>query len=125
MATVNIYASRNGNSFQLKLRDSEGHTPGDDNITTNVNTGDIVQWQLDSNSGLTSLNGIVRTQKPSNPNTVPLLTGTPVLVAPNVYQGTVVSTSPGPGSIETYQVGFTVPNDTQVHWDDPKLSINN
>lgn len=125
MAVINIYASRNGNSYQLKLRDSEGHNPGNNDITTNVKTGDTVQWQLDRKSNLTSLNGVLRSIKPGNPNTVALLTSDPVLISPNVYQGTVVSTSPGVGRIMTYKVGFTVPGDEIVYWDDPKLSINN
>ena len=126
MATINIYVSRNGQSNNIKLRDSEGHNPGNDNITTDVGLGDKIIWQLDSNSGLTSLDGIKQTEPtdPSfDPNAVNLLVSTPS-GSNGVYTGTVVSTSPGKGKYEKYKVGYTVPGTGRTQWDDPKLQIN-
>ncbi|MDX1629591.1 MAG: hypothetical protein R3345_12880 [Fulvivirga sp.] len=123
--TRTIYVSRNGNSNQLKLRDSEGHNPGNDNLTTGVDPGDTVKWQLDSNSGLSSIEGVqqVTASDPSyNANAVNLLSG--ISSTGGVYTGTVVSPSPGQGKFENYKIGFKVPNDNNTYWDDPKLQMN-
>ncbi len=126
MATINIYVSRNGRSNNIKLRDSEGHNPGNDNVTTDVSPGDTIIWQLDSDSGLTSLDGVTKTvaSDPSfDPNGVDLLVSTPS-GSNSVYTGTVVSISPGRGKFENYKVGYTVPGTNGTQWDDPKLLIN-
>ena len=130
MATTRtIYVKRNGQSFQLKLRDSEGHNPGNDRLTTNVDVDDTVVWELDTNSGLSSIAGIekVTSADPSyNPAAVTLLKNDLTHVS-GKFQASVVSVSPGPGKFENYKIGFTVPNDPvpgTVHWDDPKLQMN-
>ena len=126
MATINIYVSRKGQSNNIKLRDSEGHNPGNDNVTTTVSLNDIIIWQLDSNSGLTSLDGITKTvaTDPSfDPKAVILLVSTPS-GSNNVYTGTVVSISPGKDKYENYKIGYTVPGTNGTQWDDPKLQIN-
>jgi len=120
MATINIYVSRVGNSNNIKLQDSEGHNPGNDNITTTVNTGDVLVWQLDQNSGLLSLDGVQ--MKNDSPNNL-LINITQS--GPNQFTATVVGTSPGVGKIETYQVGYKVPGGNTTIWDDPKLQMNN
>ena len=122
-----IYVSRNGNSYQLKLRDSEGHNPGNDNLTTTVNPGDTVTWMLDPNgSGLTSLNAVNKTvpgDSSYDANSIDLLvSGT--TSSNGVYTGTVVSPSPGNGKYEKYKIGFMVPNDTTIYFDDPKLQMD-
>lgn len=122
-----IYVSRNGNSYQLKLRDSEGHNPGNDDLTTTVNPGDTVTWMLDPNdNGLTSINAVNKTV-PGDPsydsNSVDLLvSGTSS--TNGVYTGTVVSPSPGNAKYEKYKIGFMVPNDPTIYYDDPKLQMN-
>jgi len=122
-----IYVSRNGNSKQLKLRDSEGHNPGNDNLTTNVNPGDTVQWMLDPNgSNLTSLNGVnkaVPGDSSYDSNSIDLLvSGT--TSSNGVYTGTVVSPSPGSGKYEKYVIAFMVPGDNTIYYDDPKLQMD-
>lgn len=122
-----IYVSRNGNSFQLKLRDSEGHNPGNDNLTTDVNAGDTVTWQLDSNSGLSSIASIQlvgRTDPSYNPNSINLLSNNPTSTN-GVFTATVVSPSPGVNQFECYKIGFTIPGDSTIYYDDPKLKMNN
>lgn len=119
MATINIYVSRVGNSNNIKLQDSEGHNPGNDNITTDVNPGDTLFWQLDQNSGLSSLDG-VRMKTNSQNNLLNSITQ----VAPNIFTATVVSTSPGSGKIETYEVGYKVLGGSNILWDDPKLRMD-
>jgi hypothetical protein len=127
MATRTIYVSRNGTSYNLKLSDSEGHNPGNDNLTTDVDPGDTVQWVLDSNSGLSSLNG-VNQSVPGDPsydtNSINLLTGAPQSNGNGGYTGTVVSSSPGAGRYEKYKIYFQVPGDPSVYNDDPKLQMN-
>lgn len=122
-----IYVSRNGNSNQLKLRDSEGHNPGNDDLTTIVSPGDTVTWMLDPNeNGLTSINAVNKTVPgdPSyDPNSVDLLvSGT--TSNNGVYTGTVVSPSPGNGKYEKYKIGFMVPGNSTIFFDDPKLQMN-
>lgn len=120
-----IYVSRNGNSLKLKLRDSEGHQPGNDDLTTFVDPDDTVTWQLDDNSGLSSMVSITKADPsiPKYSNSVQLLVADPVVVN-NVGTGKVIKPSPGSGKFENYNVGFTVPNDTTTHYDDPKIQMN-
>lgn len=122
-----IYVSRNGNSYQLKLRDSEGHNPGNDDLTTTVNPGDMVTWMLDpSGSNLTSLNAVNKTvpgDQSYDANSVDLLaSGTSS--TNGVYTGTVVSPSRGIGKYEKYKIGFMVPGDSTIYYDDPKLQMD-
>lgn len=121
-----IYVSRNGNSYQLKLRDSEGHNPGNDNLTTDVGPGDIVTWQLDTNSGLSSIESIqlvARTDRSYNPASQNLIDGNPTSEN-GIITATILSPSPGKNKFECYKIGFKVPNDTNVYYDDPKLKMN-
>lgn len=124
MAIRTIYVKRNGQSKQLKLRDSEGNDPGNDQLTTNIDPGDTVKWELDSNSGLTSLNGIKKTvpgDRSYNANSIDLLTQ---ITLNSPYSATVISPSPGTGKFEKYKIGFKVPNDDTIYWDDPTLKMN-
>jgi hypothetical protein len=129
-----IYVSRNGNSHQLRLRDSLGDDPGNDDLTTNVSAGDTVTWQLDPRAGdpeypaYKPIDSITAVQKADASLTKyqgseQLLTATPVCNN-SVCTGTVVSPSPGKGKFENYKIGFTVPGDATVYWDDPKLNMN-
>ena len=120
MATINIFVSRAGNSNQIKLRDSEGHNPGNDDITTDVSPGDTIIWQLDDNSGLSSLQGVVK--KPDSEYN--LLASEPT-GSNNIFTATVSLSSPGRGAIEKYEIGYTVPGNSTVLWDDPKLKMDN
>ena len=123
--TITIYVSRNGNSMQLKLRDSEGHNPNNDQLTTDVSPGDIIKWDLDTNSGLSSITQVKKVE-PSDPSFQPnastLLTSEPTSVN-NEIIATVVATSPGSNAFENYKIGFTVPGDDNVYWDDPRLRM--
>lgn len=122
-----IYVSRNGNSNQLSLSDSEGHNPGNDNLTTDVNAGDTVTWELSANSGLSSIVSVsqVTSGDPSyNAASQNLLANSPTSTN-GVFSATVVSPSPGVGKFENYKIGFTVPGDSTVYYDDPKLRMNN
>ena len=125
MAVVTIYVSRNGNSNNLKLRDSEGHGNGTDNITTDVGPGDSVQWELDTNSNLAALNAVSKTV-PGDPsfdaNSQDLLTS--ITSSNGVFTGLVVSPSPGKGKYEKYKIAFMVPNSNEIFWDDPKLQMD-
>jgi hypothetical protein len=126
-----IYVSRNGNSFNLKLRDSEGHGDGSDDLNTTVNAGDTVIWQIDpTDPDISSLASISGTVKGNDPNQTNLLTGLPgrtydpSFPGGSYFSGTVVSPSPGVGKFENYQIGFTVPGDTTTYYDDPKITMN-
>lgn len=119
MANRTIYVSRlNPNSTQIKLRDSEGHNPGNDQLTTAVDTNDTVTWELDENSGLTAITNVQK--KGNSPND--LLVSQPSSDN-GKFVATVVSSSPGRGKIETYNISYKI-GDTEYH-DDPILQMNN
>lgn len=118
MATKTIYVSKEPNSNKIKLRDSDGNDPGNDDLTTLVDPNDTVEWRLDTNSGL---EGIIGVKKKNDTND--LLTGEPQ-ESNGVWSATVVPVSPGKGKNEKYKIGYKIPNDDKKHWDDPKLQMN-
>lgn len=119
MAQRTIYVSRkNDTSHHIKLRDSEGNNPGNDKITTLVDTNDTVTWELDTDSGLTA---ITKVHKKSD--THQLLTAEPHKGNSGKWVGTVVGTSPGKGKEEKYKIYYTI-GDKEYH-DDPILQMNN
>lgn len=121
MAQRTIYVSRkNDTSHDIKLRDSEGHNPGDDKITTLVDTGDTVTWQLDSNSGLSAITNVKKKS-----DTHQLLTAEPHPGNNGKWVGTVVGTSPGKGKQEKYKIYYKIEGDDKEYHDDPKLQMNN
>ncbi len=125
MAENIIYVSRNGNSKELKLRDNQGHNPGNNKLTTCVNPNEPVIWQLDKNSGLAELTGI-KESDPSEPRykgSQNLLAG-PATKENGVLRATVVERSPGKGKFQNYMIGFKIPGDDTVYWDDPKIEMN-
>ena len=120
-----IFVSRNGNSKNLKLRNSEENKPGDDDLTTMVGPGAIITWSLDNNSGLTSLHGILKLNPNDpkyDPKSVKLLEM--VINIDGNYTGIIVSPSPGKGKYEKYKIGFMIPGDLTIYWDDPKIEMN-
>ncbi len=122
MATNIIYVSRNGNSHQLKLRDNQGHNPGNNKLETDVEPDDTVRWQLDENSGLAEITGIKESdsRKKQYRNSQNLLDG-PAKNNKGIWEATVVPKSPGKGKFENYMIGFKIPGDEKEYWDDPKL----
>lgn len=121
METKTIYVSRIPDTKKIKLRDSDGNDPGNDDLTTEVRTGDIVEWKLDKNSGLDSLIGIKKKK-----DTTQLLKGDPT-GSNGVFTGHVVDVSPGKDKKMKYKIGykFSDDKDKDEHWDDPKLQIIN
>ena len=122
MAENIIYVKRNGNSYELKLRDNQGNNPGNNKLETKVDPDDKVKWQLDENSGLSEITGI-RESDSSDPkyrNSQNLLAG-PAIKNNGIWEANVVSRSPGKDKFENYMVGFKVPGDDTEYWDDPKL----
>lgn len=112
--------SRNGNSNNIKLRDNEGHNPGNDNITTDVDPGDTVIWELDPNgSNLYSLNGIEKKAS----SQADLLTGHPVLQPDGSYKATVTHNPNLKGKKESYYIKYKITQDGTILTDDPKLKM--
>ena len=121
-----IYAIRNGQSKKIRLFCTDGSNNFKNDIETGVDANDTIRWQLADNSGLESLVAVERTVKGllklKNPNNVALLTVDSVPeIQPSVFEGTVISESPGLGKFQTYKVGFKVPDDDKIYWEDPKL----
>jgi hypothetical protein len=133
-----IYVSRRGNSTNLRLRDSENHDPGDDNITTLVDPGNTITWEKDpradssspeyqpSYSPILSIEKIEKSDRslPQYSNDVDVLVTSPIYPVSGVVTGQVVSSSPGQGRGEHYQVFYYLPNDNTLHNDDPVMQMN-
>jgi len=123
-----IYVSVIGGSTNLRLRDSEGHNPGNDQLTTTVNVNDTVSWEVDPDppSGANAISSIENVYKKNNndPNNYSLLTGNPTNNGNGVWQGTVVSNSPGSGKQESYNIDYKIDAGGNTYTDDPKLQMN-
>ena len=118
-----IFVSRNGNSNNLKLRDSQGRNPGNEDLTTGVDPGDTVIWELDENSGVHSLEG-VRKKEDRDPNSADLFAGPPARNTDGRIQARIVGQSPGKGKTLSYDIGFKLTADGETLWIDPKLQMN-
>jgi hypothetical protein len=136
-----IYVSRNGqNGTTLRLRDSEGHNPNNDNLTTDVNASDTVTWEkdpwaepgADHQAGyfpidqLTSVTGKVEEPGPPKkyPGSINIFATGPTVTS-NVGTATILATKPNPNpggsNFENYSIGYTLPGDSTPRSDDPKL----
>lgn len=104
----------------LSLRDNEGHNPGNNDLTTDVDPGDIVKWQLDDDSGLFSLENVV---KRNDPGTVDLLEEQPANTAQNVFTATVKRRGIDGGAIETYDIWYKKERGGKTIKEDPKLKM--
>lgn len=135
MAGITIYVSRIGNSNNLRLRDSEDHDPGNDLLTTDVNTSDIITWIKDprANSpaqpGYSPIECITSITKadsslPQYRNSIPVLTANPTVSECSAI-GYVLAISPGSGKFENYTIYYTLPGDSTIHHDDPQLRMKN
>lgn len=129
-----IYVSRQGNSLNLRLRDSEGNNPGNDQLTTLVDPGNAVTWELDPNANspaqpgyfpIASIQSVVKSNSadPRYSNDVDVLTAPPAPVN-GLWTGYVKLPSPGIGKFEHYQIYYYLPNDTTLHNDDPIMQMN-
>jgi hypothetical protein len=116
MSEVTIYISKQGKGTGLVLSDSEGHT-GNNTITTIVNPGDKVIWQLKMKGGIDTLTAI--TEKAGSEDIFskgPASTdsGNPS----SNWQGVVSKSATG---TESYSIGYTI--DGVSYTDDPELEL--
>lgn len=120
MAKIKIYVSRKGNSSQIKLRDSEGHNPGNDKITTLVDRGNTIVWMLDpKGSNLYSLNGVEK--KPSS--RVNLLKDHPKEKKDGSFEAKVKDKKKLRGQEERYYIKYKLTKDGTILCDDPRLKM--
>ena len=94
----------------------------DDDITTDVNHGFAVVWELDPNDhpvSLHSLNGIFK--KSDSP--ADILVATPAFYS-GQYQATIVRNPALDNQIETYNIKYQVEDGGPIEEDDPKLKLN-
>ena len=130
-----IYVSRRGNSTNLRLRDSEGHDPGNDQITTMVNPSDTVTWQLDPNANPPAQPGyfpifeIISVKKadstqPQYLNSTEVLVSDPGAPVNGVVTGLVKSPTPGRGRFENYQISYYLVSGGVPQTDDPIMQMN-
>ncbi|MCR9254433.1 MAG: hypothetical protein NXI20_28725 [bacterium] len=113
MADVTIYLSLVGSTTQLHLSDSEGHS-GDGTITTDVNKGDNVTWQIASGANISSIDSIYDKVAHN------IFSSGPSSQSDGTWQGTVSGSASGS---ESYGIKYTV-NGTQYD-DDPELKVKN
>lgn len=120
-----IYLSVNGNSTNLRIRDSEGHNPGNDDITTTVTASDSVTWEPDPTppSGAKAIASIVSVFRKNLPNNGDLLMSPPTNNGTGQFTATVKSPAPSSGTIEQYGIQYTLANDPNTYTDDPKLQM--
>ena len=118
MATRKIFISK-GTDDGLKLRDSEGHDPGNDHLTTNVSPGDTVYWEIDPRDpSIYAIKGIVKKDNsPAN-----LLTGPPVKDG-NKYKWTVFDNPALRGQEEYYYIKYKITEGGSIKHDDPKMRM--
>jgi hypothetical protein len=133
-----IYVSRQGNSANLRLRDSEGNNPGNDQITTLVDPGNIVTWELDPRADINSpehQNGYfpiyelisvkkADSTKPQYLHSTDVLVSDPPPPVNGVITGLVKSPSPGKGRFENYQITYLLLPGGQPVTDDPVMQMN-
>lgn len=120
MATIYIYVSRNGNSQNIKLRDSNGDDPGNDQVTTVVDEGDTVIWALDPDgSNLYSLNGVEKKAS----SQVDLLKKQPAPQSDGTYKAKVKKKDSLKGKKESYYIKYKITADGSILCDDPKLKM--
>jgi len=116
---ITIYVSKVAGKKKIKLRDSEGNDPGNSNLTTLVNTGDTIKWELDENSGLEAIMGIKKKWLSRQ------LLKTKPTESKGVWTGTVIDVSPGKGKYEKYKIAYKIKNNNSRRWSDPKLQMKN
>ena len=137
-----IYVSQNGNSGTLKLRDSEGHNPGNDDLTTDVASGDTVTWVVDPDaSGPNAIYSIESiTYSPPEDGPPPKYQrSTPVLYQTingekqvngnaakvNGVMTGYVDSGISADTIENYQIGYKKVQNGDTLYDDPRLKMTN
>lgn len=134
----NIYVSRQGNSSNLRVRDSEGNNPGNDQITTLVDPGDTVTWELDPRADISNpqyqpgyfpIFAIISIKKadstiPKYMNSIDVLIADPPPPVNGVVTGLVKSPTPGRGRFENYQISYYLVSGGVPQTDDPIMQMN-
>lgn len=126
---ITIYVSRNGNSNNIKVRDSEGNNPGNDNITTAVVAGFHVRWEVDPDDpSIDSITRIERKVKNTDPEDANLIATGPTWIPPvdsteGYWSATIVSPSPGKDKHESYTIYYKITSDGPEQHDDPKIQM--
>jgi len=110
MSKVTIFVSREGKSNHLHLRDSEGHS-GESTITTDVHTGDTVQWVL--RDGIDEITGIQPKKGSQN-----IFSRGPAKAEDGSWVGEVSESATGE---ERYSIGYTI--NGRAFTDDPQLKV--
>lgn len=141
MPTKTIYVSKKGNSGNLKLRDSEGHNPNNDDLTTNVGSGDTVKWEKDPDaSSPNSIDSIVSvTYSPPQAGPPPIYQNSVKILyhidkdGNHVFDGNAavadgvatayVQNGTAANAIENYNIGYKEVEGGQTKYDDPRLRM--
>lgn len=123
--TVGLKDSKS-NPPKLKLKDSEGDSRDDDNLTTDVDPSATITWVPDLTTGISQLTSVAKNTSVTK-NNYDILTGDAVGQDNGNFVGQVVppSQSPGRNKTEQYLIGFQIDGDPNTYYSDPTLKINN
>ena len=113
MADVTIYVSLVSGTTNLHLSDSEGHS-GDGTITTDVQRGQSVQWQIATGAGIDSLDNIYAKEGSQD-----IFSSDPAKQEDGSWLGTVSDSASGN---ESYSIDYTISGTSYT--DDPELQVD-
>lgn len=113
MAIETIFIRKQENNTGLHLSDNEGHS-GDGSITTTVNEGDTVVWQLKPKGGITEITNIYPKTGSEN-----IFSTNPTAQPDGSWKGTVANSISG---TESYSIDYNIGKDSYT--DDPKLEVD-
>jgi hypothetical protein len=133
---IKIFVSRAGMSTRLRLRDDK-NDPGEAELTTEADPGDTIVWELDPKStsnppkpGFFPIGSIIDikrskpTDSPRYANSVAVLDSDPIQGPNGTFIGTVKNPSVGEGKAEDYMITYTLPGETGVFEQDPKIQMS-
>ena len=118
--TVSLKKS-NTNPPKLKLKDSKGNKPGNEDLETYVDPGNVITWIPNRSSGISQLTDIQLKNKEYGTN---LLAG-PVEEIDGILQGHVIEAPLDKVRFKmVYKIGFKIYGDDTEYWCDPVLQMN-
>lgn len=115
MKNVTIFISLVPGTHDLYLTDSEGHSGGAEEFTSDVKRGDIVTWKLAENSGIDDLTDIVAKDGVFNI----FISGEPYKRPNGTWHGVIKSNATG---VEAYNIDFKIGQN--LFSVDPKIRVD-
>ena len=117
MATETIFLkakSKKDGTTVLKLKNKSGTKWHDNTLTSDVEAGDDVLWEL-HNDSIKAINNVYSKNKTN------IFSADPTPNKDGTWSGTI-SLNALPGAEEPYSIQYTTPDD-KIHLDDPTLKV--